>query len=62
MISADHRDVTVTTVELAEMLKAITQAAIDEEKVQKICSVLDDDQDGNISLDQLTKVADVLSW
>lgn len=50
---------TVTTEELAEMLKAITQVT-DEEKVQKICSVMDDDHDGNISLDQLTKVGCVV--
>lgn len=49
----------MTTEELAEILKAITQVN-DEEKVQKICSVMDDDQDGNISLDQLTKVGCVV--
>jgi len=45
----------VTTEQLEEMLKAITQVT-NEEKVKKICSVMDDDHDGNISLDQLTKV------
>ena len=45
----------MTTEELAEMLKAIAQVT-DEEKVQKICTVMDDDRDGNISLDELTKV------
>ena len=45
----------MTTEELAEMLKAIAQVT-DEEKVQKICTVMDEDRDGNISLDELTKV------
>lgn len=45
----------MTTDELAEMLKAIAQVT-DEEKVQKICTVMDEDRDGNISLDELTKV------
>ena len=52
-------DITVTTEELAEMLKAITQVT-DEEKVQKICTVMDEDRDGNISLDELTKVLEGL--
>lgn len=50
----------MTTEELAEMLTAIAQVT-DEEKVKKICSVMDEDHDGNISLDQLTKVV-WLSW
>ena len=45
----------MTTEELAEMLKAIAQVT-DEEKIQKICTVMDEDCDGNISLDELTKV------
>ena len=56
----DFSDITVTTEELAEILKAIAQVT-DEEKVQRICSVMDEDHDGNISLDQLTKVTR-LSW
>ena len=51
----DFSDITVTTEELAEILKAIAQVT-DEEKVQRICSVMDEDCDGNISLDELTKV------
>ena len=51
----DFSNITVTTEELAEMLKAIAQVT-DEDKVQKICTVMDEDCDGNISLDQLTKV------
>lgn len=54
-IPVEESDITVTTEELAEMLKAIAQVT-DEEKVQRICSVMDDDQDGNISLDELSKV------
>ena len=50
----------MTTEELAEILKAIAQVT-DEEKVQRICSVMDEDHDGNISLDQLAKVVR-LSW
>jgi len=48
-------EVTVTTEELAATLKAITQAA-DDHKLKRICEVLDEDHDGTISLDELTRV------
>lgn len=48
-------EVTVTTEELAATLKAITQAA-DDDKLKRICEVMDEDHDGKISLEELTKV------
>ena len=54
MISSPS-EVTITTEELAATLKAITQAT-DDNKLKRICEVLDEDHDGTISLEELTKV------
>ncbi|XP_065883328.1 mitochondrial proton/calcium exchanger protein-like isoform X2 [Dysidea avara] len=52
-------EVTITTEELAATLKAITQAT-DDNKLKRICEVLDEDHDGTISLEELTKVVELI--
>jgi Ca2+-binding EF-hand superfamily protein len=49
------REDTVTVQELAEAIRK-TRKTSDEQKIQRICEVLDDDQDGAVKVDDLLKV------
>ena len=48
----------MTTKELAEAIRK-TRKTSDEQKIQRICEVLDDDHDGAVKVDDVLKVLDI---
>ena len=56
-----YRDGIVSTAELFEAIQKMRNAP-NEVKTQRLLEVLDDDKDGEISLDELRKVGFELGW
>jgi Ca2+-binding EF-hand superfamily protein len=50
----------VTVQELAEAIRK-TRKTSDEQKIQRICEVLDDDQDGAVKVDDLLKAIELIA-
>jgi LETM1 and EF-hand domain-containing protein 1 len=56
----NQQEDTVTVQELAEAIRK-TRKTSDEQKIQRICEVLDDDQDGAVKVDDLLKAIELIA-